>query len=72
MISKFTRFGAVVTGLASSRPILPADVAPPVPALLGIGAVGLVVIGLFIVAVVLISVWVLRRIRQDSSSDQDE
>ena len=72
MSSLFAPIFTAVFDLAGGRPIFPADVAPPVPVIVGIGAVGLVAIGLFIAAVVLASVFVLRRIRRDSSSAQDE
>jgi hypothetical protein len=72
MTSLFIYLSAVLSGPAGGRPVFPADIAPPVPALLGIGAVALVVIGLVIVAIVVLSLWVLRRIKQDSAPEQDD
>lgn len=72
MTNIFTRFACALTFLAGARPGFPADVAPPVPFLVGGAVVALVVIGVVVLAVVLISIWVLRRIRQENTKEKEQ
>lgn len=72
MISFLTQLGAQLSNLGGARPGFPADVAPPVPFLLGGAAVVLIVIGIIVLLIVVISIRMLRRIKQDNATDQDD
>lgn len=72
MTNLFAQFACALSFLVGARPGFPVDVAPPVPFLLGGAAVALVVIGVVVLVVVLLSIRVLRRIRQDNTTDQEE
>lgn len=72
MTSFFAQLGALVSSLAGARPDLPADVAPPVPLLLGGTAVVLIVVGIIVLLIVLVAIRALRRIRQENTPDQED
>jgi hypothetical protein len=72
MTNLFPPFACALAFLSGARPGFPADVAPPVPFLLGGAAVALVVIGVVVLVIVLVSIRVLRRIRQENTNDQEQ
>lgn len=72
MFNLLTQLSVHLFNLGGARPGFPADVAPPVPYLIGGAAVVLLVIGVIVLLIVLISIRVLRRIKQENAPDQEE